>query len=276
MAYNTTDSSKQSAAARDLARKMRRETVIKSAVFFGYFAKIGRDLQTTYAESGAIPSLVDHNKNLTTVLGSQYSGTQKAFGSQVRNALGKPENSKFVDDQVDLAMASQKLLHVHPTSQSIAQTTADSLNDSVNGVVSDAADAGATLSQAQIAKKARSVFIADSKGRLNTIAITQTQLAAEGAKNTEIGTLNRLNAVFPQSSVNLSKDRIEKTWVTTLDSRTRHAHAEADGQVVAFNEAFTVGGEKLRYPGDTSLGATVGNTINCRCASIKSIHRSSN
>lgn len=276
MAYNTTDSDRQSAADHDLAVKMRREAVIKSAIFFGYFAKIGRDLQATYTELGIIPSLAAHDKKLTTELNHQYGGTQKVFGSQVRNALGKPDNSKFIDEQIGLSMEVQKLLHVHPTSRSIAQTTANSLNDAVSGVVSDAADAGVALSQAQIAKKARSIFIADSKDRLNTIAISQTEFAAEGAKNVEMGTLNRLNAVFPQANVNLAKDRVEKTWTAILDSVTREAHVRANGQVVAFNEPFLVMDEKLMYPGDTSLGATVRNIINCRCSSIKSIYRSGN
>ena len=54
-----------------------------------------------------------------------------------------------------------------------------------------------------------------------------------------------------------------KEWLTARDERVREAHAIADGQKVAMNEPFIVGGEKLMYPGDPSGSA--GNVVNCRC-----------
>lgn len=59
--------------------------------------------------------------------------------------------------------------------------------------------------------------------------------------------------------------KITKVWRAVGDSKTRLAHSRASGQVVALDKPFTVGGEKLMYPGDWSLGASPGNTINCRC-----------
>jgi hypothetical protein len=54
-----------------------------------------------------------------------------------------------------------------------------------------------------------------------------------------------------------------KTWLATNDDRTREAHADADGQTVPVDQAFTVGGESLQYPGDPS--GSPENVINCRC-----------
>ena len=56
-----------------------------------------------------------------------------------------------------------------------------------------------------------------------------------------------------------------KRWVSTHDARTRHAHLEADGQIVPCDEPFEVGGEKLMFPGDGSIGASGWNLYNCRC-----------
>ncbi len=56
-----------------------------------------------------------------------------------------------------------------------------------------------------------------------------------------------------------------REWLATHDARTRHAHGMADGQRVGVKEPFTVGGEKLMFPGDTSLGASGWNIYNCRC-----------
>lgn len=62
---------------------------------------------------------------------------------------------------------------------------------------------------------------------------------------------------------------MEKQWLATLDGRTRHEHASADGQVVGNDEPFTVGGEKLMYPGDPSGSGW--NIYNCRCTMIAKV-----
>lgn len=63
---------------------------------------------------------------------------------------------------------------------------------------------------------------------------------------------------------------IGKTWRSALQERTREGHREANGQTVAFDEPFIVANangqyEPLMHSGDTSLGASASNTINCRC-----------
>jgi hypothetical protein len=55
-----------------------------------------------------------------------------------------------------------------------------------------------------------------------------------------------------------------KTWLATLDDRTRPEHAAAHGQSVPVDQTFTVGGEDLDYPGDPD--GSDENTINCRCS----------
>lgn len=58
----------------------------------------------------------------------------------------------------------------------------------------------------------------------------------------------------------------EKKWLANRDERTREAHLQAaNGQFIPIGEMFIVGGENLLYPADTMNGASVGNTINCRC-----------
>lgn len=59
---------------------------------------------------------------------------------------------------------------------------------------------------------------------------------------------------------------LQKRWMATHDNRTRHYHAEADGQIVDNDKPFTVGGEKLMFPGDGSMGASGFNLYNCRCS----------
>ena len=58
---------------------------------------------------------------------------------------------------------------------------------------------------------------------------------------------------------------LRKRWIATKDMRTRHEHGVADGQTVPFDEPFTVGGEKLMFPGDATA-ASGWNLYNCRCS----------
>lgn len=56
------------------------------------------------------------------------------------------------------------------------------------------------------------------------------------------------------------------TWGASGDSRTRHSHAAMNGQRRVFGQPFTTPrGARMRYPGDTGLGAGPEETINCRC-----------
>lgn len=63
---------------------------------------------------------------------------------------------------------------------------------------------------------------------------------------------------------------IGKTWKSALQDRTRPGHQKANEQTVPFADPFLVENakgeeEQLLYPGDTSLGATASNIIQCRC-----------
>lgn len=58
-----------------------------------------------------------------------------------------------------------------------------------------------------------------------------------------------------------------KTWSAAM-ADARDTHKEANGQTVLLNEAYIVGGYKLMYPGDTSLGAGMEEIIFCRCSSL--------
>ncbi len=275
MAYNTSSRDKNKAAFRDTAVKMKQENKIHNALSAGYFLPIAKDFSKTYSKTGTLPNLMLHNMNLNNILDKQYNSTQNKFISQVRDSLGQPENAEEINDQIQSSAKAQKDKDVFITGQSIANTTHNSLQNAVKKVVVGAAIAGIFLSHRQVAKKARANFRDDYNGRLPSISVTQTQQAAEGAKYAEVNDLDRNNAIFPHiiPSIALSKTTIKKTWITVLDSRTRHSHVLADGQTVLFNEAYTVMGQKLKYPGDSSLGATAGNIINCRCSSVKSIKR---
>ena len=60
--------------------------------------------------------------------------------------------------------------------------------------------------------------------------------------------------------------QIKRRWVCTKDARTRLDHGLADGQiVVGTKKPFVVGGYKMMFPGDKSLGAPGHEIYSCRC-----------
>lgn len=54
-------------------------------------------------------------------------------------------------------------------------------------------------------------------------------------------------------------------WSTMKDEFVRPSHRAAEGQEQGDGVPFEIGGYKLRFPGDTSLGATREETEGCRC-----------
>jgi phage portal protein BeeE len=88
--------------------------------------------------------------------------------------------------------------------------------------------------------------------RAETIARTETSTAVSWGKYQAART----------SAANLGLT-LERQWVATRDDRTRDTHAEADGQTIALNDTYVVGGANLRQPSDPNGPAE--ETINCRC-----------
>lgn len=60
--------------------------------------------------------------------------------------------------------------------------------------------------------------------------------------------------------------KVKKQWMATLDSRTRDAHADLDGQVRDVDEPFEVDGMEIDFPGDPTADASL--VYNCRCTLV--------
>lgn len=63
--------------------------------------------------------------------------------------------------------------------------------------------------------------------------------------------------------------RVMKQWLATLDGRTRHWHADLDGETIPNDEPFVNDYGEIDYPGDP--GAEPANVYNCRCTLIPAI-----
>lgn len=60
--------------------------------------------------------------------------------------------------------------------------------------------------------------------------------------------------------------QLDKQWTSAEDLRVRPDHAKADGQVVAMDAMFDVGGVRMKFPRDPNGPAS--QVINCRCVCL--------
>lgn len=102
----------------------------------------------------------------------------------------------------------------------------------------------------QIAARLTKRYKSLSPARAQTIAWTETHAA------TNYGSFAAAQA---------SDEPLAKIWQDTPDDRTRDAHVSAGGQKKPLSSPFLVDGEQLMFPGDTSMGASAENVVNCRC-----------
>ena len=63
--------------------------------------------------------------------------------------------------------------------------------------------------------------------------------------------------------------KLRKRWLSTLDGRTRHAHAILDGQTVDVDKPFKVDGREIRFPGDPQAAPYL--VYNCRCSLVADV-----
>jgi hypothetical protein len=192
-------------------------------------------------------------------------------------------------------------------SKVIDNTTQNVLEKSIEDAREQLAkDGNATPTDRELMIAASVIFARKNRGRVTTIANTETQTTTEGLRQTitlraheeledviidrdkekaeEIYKISRSYTAY-EIKEKISTAEIatlttiivtaEKEWQTMGDNLVRPTkpsdkfnHREANGQRVLIMEAFIVSGEMLNYPGDYSLGASKGNTIGCRCIVI--------
>ena len=130
-----------------------------------------------------------------------------------------------------------------------------------DGIVRRAIADGKPVGQADIDRMAARYSDRLLALRGETIARTETLKALNAGRQ------EALNQLIENPNNDVRAEDVVRAWDSTGDARTRETHAAADGQVVGQGVPFTVGGFQMMYPGDSSMGAPPGETVNCRCYS---------
>lgn len=213
---------------------------------------------------------------LKQLLLTQYKRVESDFGDEIREIL--PNDIQSTDEEneiIDASFVSFNNERSSSMSNEINKTTQDQAEEALLLAKTFDTDDQEEIDGQIVNKKnllvgfelslvAKNILQRKILDRMPTIVTTETEISAEIAKLTEIEVLTmQTSSILAGSPI---KSEVNKTWVSQGDSRVRETHLEADGQTVPSNEPFIVGDSRLMVPGDTSLGASLDEIMNCRCA----------
>lgn len=225
-----------------------------------FTAKIGHILFVTGRQAAAVYHDSPHVDSVLSVLEDRviaplretistlFIVVEKAFGRSALSSI----RSKAVGDIEDWDPASSPELIEWNKKRLAAHVTdiAKSTRSSISRIILQGVEEG--WSTERIAKRISDSF-AFSYQRAETIAQTEVTAAAAAGKRYSI-------------KANVSNyAKLTKTWSAVSDRRTRPSHNTASGQEQKFNIPYNVGGSRLMFPGDTSLGANAREIVRCRC-----------
>jgi hypothetical protein len=203
-----------------------------------------------YADHGAVNffDLVDkHQNQLFDTLKEHYRKVIPAFGAL---SLSQVKSRQFKDSEEDELFSDLADRWIHTEGLKRSKLIADTSEADVLSAISDGMDQG--LGTAAIASMIAGVTDL-SDFRSDMIARTETHAAANYAGIESVRNAEKKLGV-----------KMLKSWLPTLDDRTRPAHADMDGSdPIPTDESFIVDGEEMDRPGDPA--GSPENVINCRC-----------
>jgi hypothetical protein len=176
---------------------------------------------------------------------SIYEQNESRYGNSIK---GLEANVFGINQDIEDLV----LLHVRSRESLITNISDRTAND-IDNILSRGREEGLTPNQ--MGKFINKEFPSIGRRRANTIARTETHNAASTANHQYHETLG------DQLGIGLNK-----RWVATSDGRTRSIHSAANGQTVAMDEDFIVGGAPMKHAGDPRGGAR--NNVNCRCVIV--------
>lgn len=248
-----------------LAKKIKLEDRLKPNLR-RFFKRISKDVGVFWTATRSIPSLDTFNLELVAILRDHYRAVARAFSKTTRSSLKSHESLEIKQEEnIDKDIVDYINTHSQQQSNFILRTTEKDLRKTSRNVIATALFGEVVLTPAQVGKQIEKDFNESSENRIDTIAVTETQTPSEAIKFIEAA------GVASAFAIAQGTQQMFKTWNTVLDEKTRASHVQADRQRVPANQPFTVQGQRLKVPGDTSLGATLDNVIHCRCSAIYNV-----
>lgn len=259
-------------------KKLEYEAPLATALT-SFFIRLGRDFTNVYSAVGEIIDAEEYREELENILTESYGETSDYFSRHFERGLTSQsdstdeelaEQSAFllfllngIRSKISIEVASYISSHVPKQAGFIIETTNDVLEKSVIKAKEIISESDVLeMDDSTISRTAGKIVNERNLDRVPTIKETEIANASAESSSREATSL--------QKSIkdNELVYKVLKQWITRLDSSVREAHVITHGQGREVDNLYNVGGESLMYPTDMSHGASLGNTINCRCLSI--------
>lgn len=251
-------------AAEQLAKKLKYEARLEDDVR-RVFRRMAKEAGALYAASGALLDAETYRDDFTAILKNGYRRVTDDFGKTLRRQIktaGLTLDQKTAN--VEAALAAFTHTATAASADYITKTNEAYLAQALTTAIAFVMQNGEEPTKDKVGKELEASIRRNGYGRGGTIATTETQNAAEGAKFIEATELAKNAAEVDGKPITATTVRV---WTAILDQKTRLWHAVADGQRREMQTPFDVHGERMAYPGDRSHGATTENIVNCRCMS---------
>jgi len=259
----------------ELAKKIRLERIFLPEVR-SIFAQMLRDYKTTVLALGRSPDASQYQPRWRSSLQKQYDRVQTAFKGEIIDQNGGKalfhllvkQDSDKADALTGLALLEWRNNNSDKKADMITRTNQAQMDQAIIDARQMLQDQEQDINPATVAVTATVLLKRKFGFRSNVIAQTETQESAEATKQIEASVLAGASPFALRDPVAVPVDEpkdVTKTWKDMDDSRVRPSHSAVDLTTVNEDGIFFVGSSRLRFPGDTSLLASAGETINCRC-----------
>lgn len=243
-------------AKQDLAKKLNLEKSLQRMVS-NIFDGMIRDFKREYVKTNSIIIASAYRDDFNDALNTHYFDVSNKF----KRSLRKDQT----DDEIDEALLPWFTRRALEQSQIITETNQSQLVKAVGEAMTSLQEEGMEVNPTNIALVAGNILQTRFDARTVTIGLTETQNPAEVTKLTEAEVVGGLTP-FVVSAIPQPASTLTKEWTTIVDGKQRSSHFEAHRQRVPTNKSFIVQSQSLKFPGDTSQGATIDNVANCRCS----------
>ena len=226
------------------------------------FNRMIKDFRISVGATGSAQNVNMYLPMWTTLLNRHYIRVQTAV-------LKVIDKEKQLDDEDNdlllLALLTWREQNAGKQSQFIINTSQQDMLDALQMAREEFLLQSVFPSDRELAMAAAVILKRKFNGRGSGIAMSETQSSFEDTKFEEAQVESGLLPIILGGAVTVTTTK--KTWNTVGDDKVRKIHQEVNRQEQMLTVPYEVNGEFLMYPGDSSLGASMDNVINCRCAS---------
>ena len=261
-------------AQKDEQKKIRLENISAKEIN-ALFVQMNKANAQSIAATGNPIAAEDFQSDWENLIKRLDVRVQEAFQGDVADTL--PEDEQGLSD-VEFALLLAAFIawrnkKSKASAQFITNTNKRQLGESINqGRELFAEQNDRMPSNRELAATTAAVFRRKYKPRVMGISATETQAAAEGTKIIEASVLSGADPSTIMNPLIPVTVKSTKTWRNT-GTNIRPLHKRLAGVTKTIDRAFETGGEQMMHPGDTSLGATMKNIANCKCALTFNINR---